>query len=657
MKKIVLLFFLQIIIVNAQDFESKEALDSITISGYGKNISIAEIPKTITILTAQDIKQKNIENLDDLLEEIAGIDIRTRGDKGVQSDISIRGGNFDQVLILLNGIPFNNPQTGHHTLDLPVDVSMIEKIEILEGASGQSFGVNAYSGAINIITKNPQTNQAETGIKIGQYGYLKTDWNISHTNDKISVFNGLTYQRSNGYLTKDSINNTDFFSIKDFLNIKIETKNHPVNIQLGYHQKDFGANSFYTSKYPWQYEKTKGFSGSISKKIGKKILWKPYLLYRLHFDEFQLFRESVYKYRDGYYISNQDTAQYAPGFYYRGPNYHKTQNIAGGIKTGFQSKYGKTNLHLMLKNEEIWSNVLGKPLDMPIEKKDGRIYTKYDQRFYTSIIVNQVKKWENYQVGAGINFLYNSQYKLYSSGGIFINHTGNKWTKYLSINSAVRLPTFTDLYYEGPSNTGNPDLKPEQSVTYETGIKYKSTGFSSNLSLFYRQGINTIDWIKTDPQEKWHTENLTNLNTYGMEFSAGKKFKPEYFVKKIAFSYAYLDMNKEENENLISKYALDYLKHKFTGEIIHKFFYGMETSWQLIYKQREGQYLDYINQEYQLFDYKPYFLTHLKMSKVYNHTSFELKIENLFDIEYRDLSYIKMPGRWIIFGITYHFDK
>ncbi len=657
MRKVFILFLFNIFITHSQDIRTEYQLDSISISGYGSQASVSQIPRTLQIITYRDIHEKNIESLDDLLESIAGIDIRTRGSKGVQSDMSIRGGNFDQVLILLNGIPINNPQTGHHALDLPVDVSMIEKVEILEGASGQSFGVNAYSGVINIITKNPQRNNAKVGLKTGSYAYLKTDWNLSHSTGKVAIFNGLSYQRSKGYLTKDSINNTDFYSIKDFLDIKIETKNHPVNIQVGYHQKDFGANSFYTSKYPWQYEKTKGFTGSISQKYGHKVEWEPYLDYRLHFDEFQLFRESVYHYQNGYYVSGKDTAQYAPGYYYKGHNYHKTQNISGGIKGVFQSKYGETNLHLNVKEEQIWSNVLGKTLDEPIEKKDGRIYTKSDNRFYTSLGINQMKKWKNYNAGAGIHFLYNEKYKLYPSGGFFFNHHKNEWIQYISVNSAVRLPTFTDLYYQGPSNLGNPDLKPEQSVTYESGAKYKSKDFAGNFSLFYRKGINTIDWIKTDPNEKWQTQNLTDLNTLGIEFSGIKKFKPESFIQKINVSYAYLHMNKTEKPGLISKYALDYLKHKLTAEIQHRFFYDVKANWQFIYKDRQGQYLDYINNHYQLFRYEPYFLTNIKLTKQYKNTRFELNIENLFDIEYRDLSYIKMPGRWIIIGLSYHFDK
>jgi iron complex outermembrane receptor protein len=655
MKKFFLLLILQTLLIYGQEDKTTNTLDSIYISGYGHQSSIADIPKSIYIIPAKELNIKPVESIDDILKLIPGVDIRTRGSKGVQADISIRGGNFDQVLILLNGIPVNNPQTGHHALDLPIDISMIEKIEVLEGASGQSYGVNAYSGAINIITKNPQNNKAETSLKIGQYNYLKTDWNLSHSKGKISVFNGLSYQRSDGYLTKEKINNTDFLSIKDFLHLVLETKNHPINLQLGYNQKDFGAHSFYTSKYPWQYEKTKAYTAVLSKKTGKKTIWNHSLSYRLHLDEFQLFRESEYQYQDGYYIREQDTAQYAPGYFYKGHNYHKTMSTSASTETSLKGKYGESRIKWSMSYEKIWSNVLGKDLTVPIHGKDGQIYTKSDSRFYSTLMINQHKKWKNYNAGAGINFLYNSQYKLYTSGGFYLSHSQNGWNKYFSVNSAVRIPTFTDLYYQGPSNIGNPDLKPERSYTYEGGIKYKKSGFFVQTSFFFRQGIHTIDWVKVDPEDKWQPQNLTRLNTYGIEFYIKKKFMNNNFIKQINGSYTHLYMDKKENPDLISKYALDYLKHKFIGELTHKFFYKMKTSWQFIYKERNGQYLDYIDGQYRLYDYNPYFLINIKLTKAYRNTDFSLSVENLFDTEYRDLSYIKMPGRWIIFGIKYRF--
>jgi len=640
--------------IKAQDTTNnfEQLLDTVHIKTFNNQSSVRFLPKTVRVIKFTELQKMPVESLDDVLNLVAGIDIRTRGSKGVQSDISIRGGNFDQVLILLNGIKVNNPQTGHHGLDLPVDVSMIDRIEILEGASGQSFGINAYSGAINIITKKPDKEQANSSLKIGQYGYLKTDFDLAHSFNKILVYNGFTYQRSTGYLTKDSINNTDFYTIKDFVHIRYNHEKYPVDLQAGYHQKDFGANSFYTSKYPWQFEKTKGYFANLSSHFGKKIHWQPKLFYKLHYDEFQLFRESVYNYREGYFVHQQDTAQYAPQVYYSGHNYHKTQQYGGQVLFDFKSKWGKSYVNVALTNEKIWSNKLGKNLTNPVVINDRISYNKSDERTYFELQLNQLKKWQDFEVGVGINLLYEKKFGRQVTGGGFASYRQKHFTHYISLNTASRLPTFTDLYYQGPSNVGNPNLKPETTVTTEVGSKYFDRQNFITLSLFYRNAHNTIDWIKYLSADKWQPQNLTNLKTYGVELSGKHLFK-DCFFKKISFSYAYLNMNKNESQTFISKYVLDYLKHKLNVGLSHKFFYNSDLTWSLIYKNRNGQYLDYINGQYQLFDYKPYLLTNVKLNKQYKKMRFGISIENLFDVAYNDLSYIKMPGRWFIFELAY----
>ena len=81
------------------------------------------------------IAQMPVQTVQELLNNLPGLDVRQRGGSGVQADISMRGGTFDQVLILLNGVAISDPQTGHHTLNLPIDLNMVERVEILQGGA------------------------------------------------------------------------------------------------------------------------------------------------------------------------------------------------------------------------------------------------------------------------------------------------------------------------------------------------------------------------------------------------------------------------------------------------------------------------------------------------------------------------------------------
>ena len=72
------------------------------------------------ISSEEEIENSPVQSVEDLLEYAINVDIRQRGRQGVQSDISIRGGSFEQVLIMLNSMKLNDPQTGHHNLNLPI---------------------------------------------------------------------------------------------------------------------------------------------------------------------------------------------------------------------------------------------------------------------------------------------------------------------------------------------------------------------------------------------------------------------------------------------------------------------------------------------------------------------------------------------------------
>ena len=69
--------------------------------------------KIVNVISQREIQNAPVQSIEDLLEYAVNIDLRQRGIDGIQSDVSIRGGSFEQVLILLNGIKINDPQTGH----------------------------------------------------------------------------------------------------------------------------------------------------------------------------------------------------------------------------------------------------------------------------------------------------------------------------------------------------------------------------------------------------------------------------------------------------------------------------------------------------------------------------------------------------------------
>jgi iron complex outermembrane receptor protein len=186
------------------------------------------------------------------------VDIRQRGVGGTQADISIRGGSFDQVLILLNGVNITDPQTGHYNLDIPVELSDVQSVEILQGSAARMYGPNAFSGAINIVTNNQEKSQLSAQLTAGSFDTFMQSLSGTIRAGKISSFNTITHKSSAGYIP-----NTDYQMLNAFSHTTFSANKYGTfDLQLGYQQKSYGANAFYSFKYPSQFDYTKTFFGA-----------------------------------------------------------------------------------------------------------------------------------------------------------------------------------------------------------------------------------------------------------------------------------------------------------------------------------------------------------------------------------------------------------
>ena len=168
----------------------------------------SEAYRLITQVSHAGIQALPIQTVADILQYLPGIDVRTRGANGAQADISMRGGTFDQVVVLLNGVNLTDPQTGHYTLDLPVDISQIERIEVLQGTGMNLFGLSAFSGAINIITKPvvaDDSQRVNVRMQGGAYGYFSPMVGGRVVRSRWHAGGYVRHDQSSGYM-----HNTDY---------------------------------------------------------------------------------------------------------------------------------------------------------------------------------------------------------------------------------------------------------------------------------------------------------------------------------------------------------------------------------------------------------------------------------------------------------------
>jgi len=187
-------------------------VEPIVVSAQRAPVAFSQAARIVKVIGKEEIQSAPVQSLQDLLEYSLNVDVRQRGNYGVQADISIRGGSFDQVLILLNGININDPQTGHHSLNLPVSFDAIERIEILEGPASRIYGPNAFSGAINIITGTSDKSNLKARVSGGENGYFDTGLSGTFVSGRLTNFVSADHRSSDGYIKNTDFKLTDAFN-------------------------------------------------------------------------------------------------------------------------------------------------------------------------------------------------------------------------------------------------------------------------------------------------------------------------------------------------------------------------------------------------------------------------------------------------------------
>jgi vitamin B12 transporter len=616
-------------------FSKDLTIEEVEIVGQASPDIFEQQARTITIITSSEIESSPAGSIQDILEHAGSLDIRQRNTNGVQADIQLRAGSFDQVLILLNGINITDPQTGHFNLNIPIELSSVERIEILHGSAARIYGANAYKGAINIVTKSKE-NALRAGIEYGQFKQLHTGISAGFSREKFSGTMTLSSKKSDGYT-----DNTDYNIKNLYYQGGYENRDLKLFWQAGLNGRAFGANDFYSPSFPDQYEENSAGFWSVGFSIKKPFELNGQAYWRRHTDHFLLKRDD-------------------PDFY---ENYHLTNVYGLKINTIFNTKYGETYLGFEGRKEDIFSTLLGNKLSDPIEirKTNGEFYTNsysrnhYGLFFQQKYFIGKVFFNGGFLVSANAEYVDQLAFFPGLDGGYYI---ADDTKLFFSVNRSLRLPTFTDMFYRDPSNQGNPNLNPEKMNAYEAGIQWKPGNFKNRFTVFYERGEDIIDWVITDSTDVYHAQNI------GRNISSGVEINLEYNnpktalalqIRSLGFNYAFVNQ-KLSSSGFDSKYAGDYLKNKLILYSNFNLIPRLGLDVQLSYFARNGSYpvVDTQTLEHYNLNFKPYWLSDAKLKYRSEYFSLFVKATNLFNANYTDIGSLIQAGRWISVGLDFY---
>ena len=606
-------------------------LDAAEVVGVRVPITFAETANSVSVITRKDIEQAKVQTVNDLLKLCSGVDVRQRGCFGVQTDVSIGGGTFDQIAVLLNGININNPQTGHITADFPVSISDIERIEIYDGASARVFGSQALNGAINIITRIANTDVAEVRANGGSYGTFGSGASLNlatqHYLNRLSA----DYLRSDG-----ATHNSAFDKLHAFYQGNYITPELKLTWQGGFSSQRYDANTFYSAAYPDQWEAGSRWLASVKAVTGGKLHFVPSMSWIRSFDHYQLTRHSN-----------------------KGENFNRSDVFTFGLTAYTDWALGRTAAGGELRSDGILSSNLGRPLPedqyVKVENQDSIFYRKRDNRTNISFFAEHNVTLKRFTLSAGVmgnrNTAINERFSFYP--GIDASYRpADGWKIFASWGKSLRLPTYTDLYYKNATQEGNVGLRPEKTKTCKLGTEYNRRGFSFSLQGIYRLGTNMIDWVMYNANDIYHSTQF-KLESYELTAHASLNLaalldNDKVFLQSVNAGYTYIYQERHDEQIIYkSNYALEYLRHKLTANLNHRIFGPLDAAWYFSWQKRMGGYLQSDNT---LKHYSPYALLNLKLS--YRQPAYDvyLSLENLTNHRYYDYGSVRQPGFTFLFG-------
>ena len=601
-------------IINSQ--EKQISLEEVTVVSSPRiELELFESSKTVQVVSKEEIINSPANNVAELLQQVAGIDIRRRGTSGMQADLYIRGGGFDQTLLLIDGIKVEDPQTGHHTMNMALPIEVIERIEIIKGAASRIYGQNAFTGAINIITSKVAEDMVSIKLEAGSYEQQNASVTISKKIQDQSVLFHYSNNSSEGHKY-----NTDYKNENYFLKNSFQIKGQLIDMMSSFNERKFGANGFYASPEAIdQYEETQASLLGFSTKIVKEnLIIKPKLYWKRNQDMYVYLRHNPAVYR----------------------NLHISNKVGFEVNGSYKSGLGSTGFGLDVSSVKLSSNNLGNRnrtmvnlfLEQQVKFADEKIDLTPGVAFsyFSDVSTNM-----NYQSNFFRNF--------FAYPGLDIGYQINDDIKFYSnIGYTYRVPTYTDLYYNSPTTIGNDNLNPEKALTQEFGARFDKNGLNINFVVFNRDASDVIDYVKNIESAPWEAFNIREINTTGYEVDLSYDFYLGAFLKQsINIGYTNIKDDLKQTDFSFSRYALNSLKNHITTSYSFEIKKNLNSS--IVYKYAERSF----GENYSVMD--------LKLNYTLKNYKISLTGNNLFDAIYSETNLVEMPGRNILVGLNVKF--
>jgi vitamin B12 transporter len=542
--------------------DAQNLIDSVVVTTTRIPSPVSNTGKSVQVIGQQELREMSVSSLDELLRYIPGLNVNSRGGFGVQADIGMRGSTFSQVLVLVDNVRFNDPLTAHFNSNFPLPLSEIDRIEVIRGPAGASYGADAVGGVIHIKTKTFTAQERKNSIQtvgstsLGEHRLFMADGSFTAQEDKWLLSAGLRTAISDGEelnnpnfatgTTEDSLYNTDFdlrtytASLAYFFN-----EYWKGYARAGFDTRVFNAKYFYTtSTFDESVEETDNlwFQGALQYARG---------------------RHSVDVFLG--YKTVDDVFAFNPAF---APNIHTTQQTFGNVN------------HLVNISPKGSFAYGAQYVGKVIESTDRGDHQNNNLAFYGIL---SYELFSGLQATGSFRLEYDDNFGLEPLPQLSLAYKLDRVVLRSSIGRSIRSADFTERFVSSQipnltpgRNIGNPDLEAERSDSYELGADWSPwKGFSFSGTGFLRNASNLIDFTPTNsndidnvgnlqPNEVYlYATNVSESRTLGFEVFGEKRF--EFNGRNsasLSMGYTYLETTNEGGE--VSKYIANHPRHNLS---------------------------------------------------------------------------------------------
>jgi iron complex outermembrane receptor protein len=559
---------------------------TVVVTAAARPVELGSVPRVMTVITREQIARLPVQSVADVLRLASSVDARMRGVRGVQTDFAVRGANFGQMLVLVDGVRLNDAQSGHHNGDIPVPLDAVERIEVLYGPGSSLFGADAFGGTVNVITSRT-VEQPSLVVEGGSFGTAAGRGQVGFERGAVREALAVSADRSSGFMYDRDFKTT---TVRSRTSLGADT-----GVSFSYQWKEFGANNFYGGNAPsreWANQTLVAADHRFREAGG----WSPSASasYRTHGDRF-LFNQLLPQLSDNRHRTHAVLAAVS-GARRVGSTGTLTVGLEGGGDWIRSTNLGDHSTARVSGFGE-WRQEVG-PTQL-----DGTLRVDRYNEFGTSV-----------SPSVGIGWWPTSRLRLRTSGG-----------------RAFRVPTFTERYYSDPANLAREEVGPETAWGGEGGADLLfSGGWILQATMFGRADEDVIDWLRPTTTDRWRTYNIRDVDTRGVEVGIRKTFEGGSMVLA---EYTALDIDATA-VNQLSKYVLDYAPHSFVAAATIPLPGRFSAAPRIEYRHR--------SRSTGTFDYV---LLDARVSRrVGQHVELFVEGHNLFDETYQEIAGVAMPG-------------